>query len=195
MTQRILLASSSPFRKSILDKLDLSFECASPNIDESPISDESAHDLVLRLSISKAKQLSNDYPNTLIIGSDQVACIDNQVLGKPHTHENAVNQLTNASGKAVTFLTGLCLYNSATNKHQSLVETFKVHFRKLTKEQINGYLYKEEPYKCAGSFKSEGLGITLFDRLEGKDPNSLIGLPLISLTQMLLNEGIDVLVS
>ena len=186
---RLVLGSTSPFRKDILNKLGLPFETAAPDIDESPIENETPEQLVTRLAEQKARAVGVAYPNHLIIGSDQVAVIDGEILGKPHTHERAVEQLTNASGKTVRFHTGLCLFNSATNTVQCEAVPFDVVFRKLTASQIENYLQKEKPYKCAGSFKSEALGITLFEKLVGDDPNTLIGLPLIRLVAMLENEG------
>ena len=189
-TTKLVLGSTSPFRKEILNKLGLPFETAAPDIDESPLDNETPAQLVLRLAEQKARAVSDAYPKNLIIGSDQVAVIDSEILGKPHTHERAVEQLTNASGKTVRFYTGLCLYNSATDVAQSEVVPFDVVFRKLNTSQIENYLQKEKPYKCAGSFKSEALGITLFEKLLGDDPNTLIGLPLIRLVAMLEKEGL-----
>jgi MAF protein len=197
MSLPLLLASSSAYRKQLLEKLQLPFACASPDIDESIRLEESPHNYVRRLAIEKAKALKDDYPNHIIIGSDQCAVLDangqQYVLGKPHTVENAIKQLSQASGQSVTFLTGLCVYNSATQQENSLVEPFIVHFRNLTLPQIERYIDQENPLDCAGSFKSEGLGIRLFSALEGRDPNSLIGLPLIALVDLLEQQGIQVL--
>lgn len=190
--QQLVLASTSPFRRELLAKLGLPFDTAAPNTDESPFCNETAHDLVARLSEDKAASLSARFPNALIIGSDQVAVLNGQIIGKPHTSENAVKQLQASSGNKVTFLTGLCLINARTNHRQHAVEVFHVHFRHLNNAQIDRYIEREQPLNCAGSFKSEGLGITLFSRLEGDDPNSLIGLPLIRLTSFLNNEGIAI---
>lgn len=189
----LVLGSTSPFRREILQKLGLPFETAAPDIDESHLENETPEQLVARLAEAKAREVAKEFPNALIIGSDQVAVNEGEILGKPHTHERAIEQLQNASGKTVRFLTGLCLYNSATDKAQCEVVPFDVVFRQLTLEQIENYLNREQPYKCAGSFKSEALGIALFDRLEGEDPNTLIGLPLIRLVRMLENEGMQVL--
>jgi len=188
--QNLILASTSPFRKSILEKLGLPFSTEAPDVDEQHLDGESATELVTRLSAAKANTIAKNHPKALIIGSDQVALLDGKILGKPGNHENAVKQLENASGKAVTFYTGLCLINSATNNTQTICEIFKVYFRQLSSQQIENYLQKEQPYNCAGSFKSEAYGIALFDKLEGDDPNTLIGLPLIKLIQLLGNEGI-----
>jgi MAF protein len=189
----LVLGSTSPFRREILQKLGLPFETAAPDIDESGKENETPEQLVVRLAEKKARAVAGDFPDALIIGSDQVAVNDGEILGKPHTHERAIEQLQNASGKTVRFLTGLCLYNSATGNAQCEVVPFDVVFRKLTREQIENYLKREQPYNCAGSFKSEALGIALFEKLEGEDPNTLIGLPLIRLVRMLENEGVQVL--
>lgn len=188
---KILLASSSIYRHQLLRKLGVPFEWASPDIDESHQPGESPAQLVQRLAETKARRLASTYPNHLIIGSDQVATIDHQILGKPHTHTNASIQLKSFRQREVAFMTGLCLFNPTANRIQTSVETYKVKFRNLSDEQIENYLQREQPYDCAGSFKSEGLGICLFERLEGDDPNTLVGLPLIALTRMLANEEID----
>lgn len=187
----IVLASSSPFRQALLKKLGLNFQCHSPDIDETALPGESAQALVQRLSLEKAKAVANTFPNALIIGSDQVAINpDGEILGKPGTEEKAVAQLKKASGATVEFATGLCLLNSATGKAQVDYESFKVHFRELSEAVIRRYVAAEQPLNSAGSFKSEGLGIVLFHAMEGRDPNSLVGLPLIMLTDFLANEGI-----
>jgi len=190
-SSKLVLASTSPFRKEILNKLGIAFETAAPDIDESAIDNEMPEQLVRRLAELKAKAVAEIYPKHLIIGSDQVAIIDGKILGKPHNHERAVEQLSNASGKTVRFLTGLCLYNSATGISQTETVPFDVVFRELSASQIENYLLAEKPYNCAGSFKSEALGITLFEKLLGDDPNTLIGLPLIRLVAMLENENIQ----
>lgn len=193
MPTPLILASTSVYRQSLLQKLGLPFECCNPDIDETAHIDESAHALVLRLAKAKAVAGAEQLTDGLIIGSDQVAVIDGKIIGKPHDFDNAVAQLTQASGKAITFYTGLALYNAATGVMSAEVEPFTVYFRHLTHAQIVAYVEKEEPYYCAGSFKSEGLGIALFTQLEGRDPNTLVGLPLILLTEMLLIQGVDVL--
>lgn len=144
---------------------------------------------VTRLAQAKAQSLATRFPNHLIIGSDQVCVLDGEITGKPHTEENARRQLRKASGSIITFYTGLALYNSASGHLQTECEPFDVHFRHLSDKEIEGYVRKENPLQCAGSFKSEGLGITLFERLEGRDPNTLVGLPLIALCQMLRREN------
>ncbi|MBY5991070.1 Maf family protein [Ferrimonas balearica] len=193
MDKVLVLGSTSPFRRSLLEKLGLPFVCDKPQVDETAKDGESAEALVARLAEAKARAVAERHPNALVIGSDQVAVVSGTILGKPHTHDKAVAQLSAASGQVVTFYTGLCLYNSGANRAQTLVEPFEVAFKSLTEAQIEGYLKAEQPYNCAGSFKSEGLGIMLFDRLSGRDPNALIGLPLISLGELLANEGVDVL--
>lgn len=191
--QQLILGSSSPFRAELLNKLDLSFTQVSPDIDETPAPDETPQQLVQRLATSKALEIAKTHPEALIIGSDQVAVIEGDILGKPGNHKNAMAQLKRASGQDVTFLTGLALYNAKNGHMQAAVEPFTVHFRKLSDNQIDFYLKKEQPYQCAGSFKSEGFGISLFSKLVGDDPNTLIGLPLIRLIEMLKHEQIDVL--
>ncbi len=189
----LVLGSTSVFRKSILEKLNLPFECAKPNIDETALAGETPQALVERLAIEKAKAVANEFSNALIIGSDQVAVCDGEILGKPHNFDNGVMQLTKFSNKAVTFYTGLCVFDSANNTVKSLVEPFVVHFNELSSSDIASYLKAEQPYNCAGSFKSEGLGICLFKKLEGNDPNTLIGLPLIKLVALLKQHNLDVL--
>ncbi|KHN50652.1 Maf family protein [Pectobacterium fontis] len=189
--QQIVLASTSPYRRALLEKLAIPFICASPDIDETPLPGESAIDLVIRLAENKARALAKQYPDHLIIGSDQVCVLGNTITGKPHNKVNATRQLQQASGKCVSFFTGLALFNSGTQEVQRIAEPFDVHFRTLTEAEIDGYLEKEQPWNCAGSFKSEGLGIALFERLSGRDPNTLIGLPLIALIHMLQKEGVN----
>jgi len=192
----LLLASSSPYRQDLLSRLGLPFRCASPNIDESPRPDETPEALAVRLATDKAHALATDNSKSVIIGSDQVATLpDNTLLGKPGTHDQARRQLTNSSGQHVRFLTGLALLDTRTNTLQSCCEPFDVYFRELSDDEIEGYLRKEQPYDCAGSFKMEGLGIALFHRLEGRDPNSLIGLPLIALIDLLKALGINPLLT
>ena len=190
---KLVLASTSPFRKAILEKLGTQFDTASPETDETALNNETPQELVERLSIAKAKAVADKISDSLVIGSDQVSVINGEIIGKPHNHKNAVKQLQNASGKTVTFYTGLCLYNSETQQYQSDVVPFDVVFRTLSEQQIENYLLKEEPYNCAGSFKSEALGIVLFEKLQGEDPNTLMGLPLIRLVKMLEQENFSIL--
>jgi len=189
----IILASTSPFRKEILNKLQIPFTTCAPDINEQAAENETPESLVQRLSIEKARACAPHNKNSLIIGSDQVAIIDNEIVGKPHSHEKAVKQLQKSSGKAITFLTGLCLFNTKTKQYQVDVIPFTVQFRILSDSLIENYLQKEQPYNSAGSFKSEGLGICLFEKLIGDDPNTLIGLPLIRLIKMLEQENFSVL--
>ena len=190
---KLVLGSTSPYRKELLEKLNIPFDCDKPAIDETPLDGELPKALVERLAIEKAKAVARHHPNALIIGSDQIALYKEEILGKPHTIENAIKQLQSFSGQKVTFLTSLCLYNSETNQFKVIVEPFNVHFKQLSKAQIAYYVETEKPLNCAGSFKSEGLGISLFEKLQGDDPNTLIGLPLIKLTELLSEFGIDVL--
>ncbi|UCX05048.1 Maf family protein [Shewanella glacialimarina] len=203
MPIKLILASTSVYRQQLLSKLNYPFTAINPNIDESPLTDETAIQLVERLARQKALAGSaliaadtssqhNKHSN-IVIGSDQVALINGDIVGKPHTAENAIKQLTQASGQAITFYTGLAVYCADTKVMHSCVEPFTVHFRQLTEAQIRYYVNTEQPLYCAGSFKSEGLGIALFDKLEGDDPNTLIGLPLIKLIDLLALQGIDVL--
>ena len=191
--QQLVLGSTSPFRRQLMEKLGLPFDTASPETDETPLDGETPEQLVARLAEAKARAVSSQHPEALIIGSDQVAVNDGEILGKPHTHVKAMEQLRNASGKHVHFLTGLCLYNADTDHAQVEVVPFDVVFRELSDEMIDNYLKAEQPYNCAGSFKSEAMGIALFEKLEGEDPNTLIGLPLIRLVRMLESEGVRVI--
>jgi MAF protein len=186
----LVLASTSPFRRELLARLGLSFETDAPDADETRREDESAEQMVLRLAQLKARAVAPRHPSALIIGSDQCAVLDDRILGKPGTHERAIEQLRELSGRQVVFLTGLCLLNTATGGEQTDTIPFTVVFRELTADQIERYLVAERPYGCAGSFKSEGLGIALFERLLGEDPTALIGLPLIRLVDMLSREGV-----
>jgi septum formation protein len=189
----IVLASTSSYRRALLERLKLPFVTASPEVDEARGPDEPATVLVVRLAEAKARAVAGTYPQALIIGSDQVAVIDDDILGKPGDRERAIEQLTRASGKTVVFYTGLCLFNAATGRCRTICEPFRVCFRHLTTAQIAGYVDRERPFDCAGSFKSEGLGIALFERLDGDDPNALVGLPLIRLVGLLAAAGVDIL--
>jgi len=190
---KLVLGSTSPFRKTLLERLHIDFVCDSPDIDETPLENEAVEEMVVRLAIAKAQAISPRHPESLIIGSDQSAVLNGEKLSKPGNFENAFKQLTRASGEKITFQTGLCLLNSATGNIQSVCVPYTVVFKTLTPAMITNYLHKEEPYNCAGSFKSEALGIALFERFEGSDPNSLIGLPLIELVNFLGNEGFSIL--
>lgn len=188
----IILASSSIYRRELLQRLHLPFTCISPDINEAAHTDESPEQLVCRLAKEKARAVATLNKQHLIIGSDQVAALDGQILGKPHDLQRATAQLQAASGRSVTFYTGLTLLNSQTGQCQTDCITFTVHFRELTGQQILRYLKAEQPFDCAGSFKSEGLGVSLFRSTEGCDATSLIGLPLIRLVEMLNTEGVSV---
>ncbi|MDO5091081.1 MAG: Maf family protein [Cardiobacteriaceae bacterium] len=186
----VILASTSPYRRAILDNLHLHFTSARPDIDESPRAEESPAALVERLAREKAFAVDAP-PDAFVIGSDQVAELDGQILGKPLTEERAFAQLKACSGREVVFHTGLCLRRGAT--HQSVVEPFRVRFRDLQDADIRHYLAEERPLDCAGSFKSEGLGILLFTALDGRDPNALIGLPVIALAELFREYGVNLL--
>ena len=193
MKQTLILASSSEYRRQLLQKLLIPFNSISPKIDETALEDEKPHETALRLAQAKAKKIGTEYPHALVIGCDQVATLDGEQLGKPLNHNNATKQLQMMRGREVTFHSALCLYNAATSNMQAEVVPYLVRFRQLTDEQIENYLTKEQPYHCAGSAKSEGLGIALMERMIGEDPNALIGLPLIKLINMLQNEGVNIL--
>ena len=183
--QPLILASGSIYRRRLLERLQIPFSWHAPDIAEQRQADEPPHQMAERLSLNKATVCSNQYPDTLIIGSDQVAVLDEQILGKPKTTEKAFEQLGLCSGKTVQFLTGLCLLDSATGKHQSTAIPFHVTFRELSNNEITRYIEKDQPLDCAGSFKWESLGISLFESLSGDDPTALEGLPLITLSKML----------
>lgn len=187
--QPLVLASSSPYRRELLQRLRIPFSWRSPDIDESALANESPQALVQRLAQSKARALEGEFSQHIIIGSDQVAVLNDRIIGKPGNANTAIEQLTAASGRCVHFYTGLCVYNSLTQSVQVDTVRYSVHFRLLSPEQIQRYVELEQPLDCAGSFKSEGLGISLFQAMEGSDPTSLIGLPLIRLCDMLNNAG------
>ncbi|RYJ61666.1 Maf family protein [Pseudomonas songnenensis] len=190
--RHLLLASSSRYRQQLLSRLRLPFDSCAPEIDETALPGESAEHLVRRLAERKASALATRYPDSLIIGSDQVAVLNQDILGKPHTFERAKQQLLAASGGSVRFFTGLALLDCMNGKLQVACVPFTVHFRTLDEARIERYLKAEQPYDCAGSFKAEGLGISLFRATEGEDVTSLVGLPLIRLVDMLLNAGVEV---
>ncbi|MEE4464032.1 Maf family nucleotide pyrophosphatase [Azotobacter chroococcum] len=188
----LVLASSSPYRRKLLSRLRLPFTWTAPSIDETPHPGEAAGSLVRRLAAEKTGALVKEHPHHLIIGSDQVAVLNGQILGKPHDLPRARLQLQSASGNSVTFLTGLALLNTSSGALQIDCIPFTVHFRLLDTARIERYLEAEQPFDCAGSFKSEGLGVSLFRSTEGEDATSLIGLPLIRLVDMLLAEGVQI---
>jgi len=193
MNQPLILASSSPYRKELLQRLLLDFEVFSPDIDESQLADERPEQTALRLAQLKARKIGETHPEAIIIGCDQVATLDGLQLGKPGNHKNATEQLRMMRGKQVTFHSALCLYNAKTQHMQAEVVPYVVEFRNVSNEQIDRYLLTEKPYNCAGSAKSEGLGIALISSMHGEDPNALIGLPLIKLISMLTAENIHVI--
>lgn len=193
MSMKVVLASTSRYRRELLSRLKLPFEVVSPNVDETPLPTESPSATALRLSVLKAQAVVELFPDALIIGSDQVLMLGEEQLGKPGNFENAFQQLKKMQGKAMVFHTALTLLNSRTGHFQTRDVPTVVHIRKLDDAQIESYLNKEEPYDCAGSAKSESLGIALMERMESPDPTALIGLPLMTLTEMLMHEGIDVL--
>ena len=190
---QIVLASTSPFRRDLLNKLGLPFVAADPATDESIVDGETPEATALRLSEAKARAVVSMYPEALIIGSDQVACLDGQIFGKPGSHENAVKQLKAMRGRSINFYTGLCLLNAKTGQAQLRGVPMLVTFRNLSDNEIENYLRKEKPYNCAGSAKSEGLGIAVIEKMQGDDPNALIGLPLIALCDLLRNENVFVI--
>jgi len=189
----LVLASGSSYRKALLARLGVSFTAQSADIEEYPIHGETPPGQAMRLAEAKARAVASIHPCALIIGSDQVAVLEDQRLEKPASYERAVQQLQQASGKTLHFYTALCLYNSVQGRVHRDVVSSSVHFRQLSQTMIESYLQHEPAFDCAGAFKSEGLGISLLEKMSGDDPTALIGLPLIRLSQMLLTEGVDVL--
>ncbi len=188
-----MLASSSSYRAALLARLGVPFVTDAPDLDETRLPDEDPPALVCRLAAAKARVVAARHPGALVIGSDQVAVCGSDVLGKPGSIERAREQLARLSGRSVTFLTGLCLFDADGGKHQTTVEHNRVQFRELTADEIARYVERERPLDCAGAFKSEGLGIALFESIDGPDPNALVGLPLIALCRLLRQAGINVL--
>lgn len=198
MQKRLILGSSSPYRKALLQRLNLTFDCLSPNINEKPLVDETAVALVTRLAQQKAQAIidqNTDNSNKVIITSDQVACLDKHIIGKPLTQDRAIEQLSLFSGKKITFITSLNVFDSNSGISHTSTSHYCVFFRELSQEEIKGYIEIEQPLDCAGSFKCEGLGVALFNKMEGDDPNSLIGLPLIDLCKLLRKCGINPLIN
>jgi 7-methyl-GTP pyrophosphatase len=189
-SNNIILASSSPYRHTLLERLHIEFTSESPDIDEQHLQNESIDDYVIRLAERKVRAIASKYSEAIIIGSDQALECDSNILGKPGNHENARQQLKTMSGKTLTFYTGLCVLNTKNQILEKDVVKYCVSFRILSEDEIETYLNKEQPYQCAGSFMSEKLGISLLSKMEGDDPTALIGLPLIQLCQMLRNQGI-----
>jgi len=189
----ILLASGSPYRRQLLTRLGIAFSVVAPHVDEHPIDGENPQATALRLGCAKARSVAERYREGLVIGSDQVAELDGRILGKPGDREANVRQLGEASGRRVLFHTALCVINAATGREQATVVPCTVYFRPLAPSEIEAYVEREQAFDCAGGFRAEGLGVALFERIEGEDPSALIGLPLIRLVSMLRNEGLDVL--
>ena len=187
---KLVLASTSAYRRELLLRFGLPFDVARPDIDESPLPDESPRATAERLAVGKARAVAAQFPDALIIGSDQVAALGAQRFGKPGSVERAVAQLKTMSGQTVVFHTALALLNTRSGAVQVDVVPTEVRFRPLSEAEIVRYVERERPLDCAGSAKSEGLGITLLDALSGDDPNALVGLPLIALARMLRAEGI-----
>ncbi|RZU45037.1 septum formation protein [Fluviicoccus keumensis] len=189
MTPALVLASTSRYRAELLQRLSLEFIQVQPEVEETPLPGESPHDVALRLAEAKARALATAYTDHLIIGSDQTAGCDLDIIGKPGSRDRAIGQLLRFSGRSIEFHTGLCLLNTRTGHCRTAVNTTTVTFRSLSEACAERYVDREQPLDCAGSFKAEGLGIALFSRIVSDDPTSLIGLPLITLTQFLLAEG------
>ena len=187
----LILASTSPYRERLLRRLQMPFHCVAPQTDESPLAGEQPDALAQRLALAKARDVAAHNPGAWVIGSDQVAALEGHIMGKPGTHEMARGQLRASSGKQVKFYTGVALVGGPEQQEWFHVEHFSVYFQTLSEDSIERYLRREQPYDCAGSFKCEGLGIVLFSRLRGDDPTSLEGLPLIALTRLLRNAGLD----
>ena len=192
-TPRIVLASTSKYRRELLARLGLPFEVAAPDVDEAALAQETPQDTALRLAQAKARAVAARFADGVIIGSDQVAVLDGLALGKPGNHANALRQLKAMRGKEVIFHTALCVCDAGSGRALSRVVPFHVRFRDYSDAQIERYLEREQPYDCAGSARCEGLGIALIEQMRGDDPNALIGLPLIALTEMLAALGVSVL--
>ena len=190
---RLVLASTSPYRRALLERLRLPFTVARPEVDETPRHGEQPAALALRLSEEKALAVAAAHPDSLLIGSDQVAVLDGAPLSKPLSHANAVTQLRAMRGKEIEFLTGLAVHSTVTGQTHSRLVRYAVRFRNYSDEAIERYLRAEEPYDCAGSAKAEGLGIALIAGMAGDDPNALIGLPLIALVDLLAEHDFEVL--
>ena len=190
---KLVLASTSPFRRELLARLGIPFEVAAPDVDETPLPGESPDETAQRLSVLKAKAVASRFPDALIIGSDQVALLEGKQLGKPGSHEKAVEQLQRMRGKALEFHTALTLLNAKTGRSQTANVPVRLVMREYTDAQIEAYLMKDQPYNCCGSARSESLGIALIARFDTEDPNALVGLPLIKLVEMLAKDGLDVL--
>jgi septum formation protein len=192
IAQRLILGSSSIYRHELLRRLQIPFEVYNPEIDETPLAEESPDTTALRLAAAKTRKVAVSHPGALIIGADQVAVLEGMQLGKPLNHANATQQLRLIRGKEVVFHTALSLLNSDKDNMQIRLVSSRVKFRKLSDKQIDNYLDREQPYHCAGSAKLEGLGIALIEHIVSEDPSALIGLPLIALVEMLTREGVEI---
>lgn len=188
----LILASSSPYRSQLLQKLKIEFESISPNIDESRHDNESPRTYVQRLAIEKATEIGRDHPSAIIIGSDQCSVNQGNILGKPKDREHAIQQLSAASEQCIEFLTGVSVQHTESGRQQNWVDTYKVTFRALSLAEIERYLDNDQPYNCAGSFKSEQLGIALCQSMQGDDPSALVGLPLIRVAHALREFGLEI---
>ncbi len=195
IVMNLVLASSSPTRRKILQQLQLPFTSCSPDINESPLSGETTLDYVKRLALEKARAVSNQHPDSLVIGSDQACSLNGLILGKPASAEAAVKQLKMCSGNWVEFQTGLALINTRTHKEHVTHDSFRVRFRNLSTEEIRAYIELDKPLDCAGCFRAEAAGISLFESLEGRDYNTLLGLPMIALVTLLKEEGLNPLLA
>ena len=193
MPQKLILASTSPYRRELLGRLGLPFDIANPRVDETPLPGEAPESLALRLAEAKARAVAADHPDALIIGSDQVATVDGEIYGKPGSHDNAVAQLRTLSGRTVNFFTALCVLDARSGEADVHGVPTLVGFRELTDDEIENYLRREPAYNCAGSAKSEGLGVALLSSMRGDDPTALVGLPLIALCDMLRRHGMAIL--
>jgi len=189
LPERLILASTSKYRQMLLQRLDLPFDCEAPGTDETPLSGETPTELVSRLATQKASAVAGNHPTAVVIGSDQMAVLNGEILGKPGDHQSAVQQLSSCSGQIVKFLTAVSIQHLAAGLSETFLDVTLVCFRDLTKMEIESYLQREKPYDCAGSFKSESLGVTLFERITSEDPTALIGLPLIQTAQLLRQAG------
>ena len=190
LPERLILASSSKYRKLLLERLGIPFECQSPEIDESALADETPLEVSQRLATEKAGVISRQHPRAIVIGSDQLAAFKGQIIGKPDTFPAAFEQLSLFSGQVVDFHTTVSVQSLQSGFRESHTDLTRVHFRNLKRDEIERYLEKEKPFDCAGSFKAESLGVTLFDRINSEDPTALIGLPLIRTSSILRRAGL-----
>lgn len=189
---KIVLASTSRYRRALLERLQIPFTAANPGVEEAALAGEPPEAMAARLATAKALAVAGDHPDALIIGCDQVAVSGGKILGKPGNHENAARQLRELSGRDAIFYTALCVHDAGSGRTATRIVPYRVKFRLLDEAAIGRYLAREQPYDCAGSAKSEGLGIALIERMEGADPNALIGLPLIALVDLLGEHGVRI---